>query len=119
MKSSELRIGNLVNYGGVPSEVSLVDKLFFYCESSRVPTFSEGQDRQAQPIPLTEEWLLMFGFEKTSLHYLKKNGIIIFFLNNNEFCECFLGSIIVKIKHIHQLQNLYFALTGEELTLKS
>jgi hypothetical protein len=23
-----------------------------------------------------------------------------------------------SIKHVHQLQNLYFALTGEELTLK-
>jgi len=26
--------------------------------------------------------------------------------------------IWVNIKHVHQLQNLYFALTGEELTIK-
>jgi len=27
------------------------------------------------------------------------------------------GSTAVNIKYVHQLQNLYFALTGEELTL--
>ncbi len=26
--------------------------------------------------------------------------------------------IWVNIKHVHQLQNLYFALTGKELTIK-
>lgn len=38
----------------------------------------------------------------------------------NENCtHCFTdGTFAAEIKHVHQLQNLYFALTGEELTLK-
>ena len=28
------------------------------------------------------------------------------------------GEVSVNIKHVHQLQNLYFALTGEELILE-
>lgn len=122
MKASELRINNLVNYGGVTSEVSRVDKLFFYVEASETPTFSKDEGRGAKPIRLTEEWLLKFGFEKQMawtykislignknlVYYLGEKGWSIGNKNYSDFsCE-----------YVHQLQNLYFALTGEELTFK-
>ena len=69
-----------------------------------------------EPIPLTEEILLKCGFEYDGDgiygvdnvyydFYFSKTGVVVRGLNN-------------KIYHLHQLQNLYFALTGEELTIK-
>jgi hypothetical protein len=70
-----------------------------------------------KPIPLTEEWLVRFGFEKhktTDIYPTYAKGLInvndgLVWVINNGFLN--------HIKHVHQLQNLYFALTGRELTL--
>ena len=86
-----------------------------------------------EPIPLTEEWLLKFGFEKIitptllkeiNITYYKKGNFIIYLLKNsfeveliNQNGEQF-NLYINWEKHVHTLQNLYFALTGEELTRK-
>lgn len=73
-------------------------------------------------IPLTEEWLLKFGFEKIN-HRIE--GIIYkkSWLRFNEYARLIDwrgGSIESKVCfYVHQLQNLYFALTGEELTLNT
>ena len=84
--------------------------------------YLEGDFR---PILLTEEWLLKFDFLRHHLDY--SNGVI-YIKNvpeNNEFewgvFPNELGSGIqiknrIKLKYVHQLQNLHFALTGEELT---
>lgn len=75
-----------------------------------------------KPIPLTDEWLLKFGFEKIEnnwkvldyvcfkLSWERLAGLVLVFDNESIF--------LPQIKYVHQLQNLYFALTGEELTLK-
>ena len=77
-----------------------------------------------RPIPLTEEWLLDLGFEyfkannsyqlDTNLGFCIwgriKDGFMIF-VNSDE--------IGIKITTVHQLQNLYFALTKKELTQKN
>ena len=148
MKASELRIGNLVKINNAllpethgktysvyklqktfdfdfPSSagiVSLTDKVNMYTQF----------DQFIEPIPLTEEWLVRFGFEKRDIPSL---GMIRYFIwidkirrpKNVKF-EQFAVDLIslryifsnpqIKIKHVHQLQNLYFALTGEELTIK-
>ena len=94
-----------------------------------------------EPIPLTEEWLLKFGFENwgygslysnehekytryvlhnildgTSnfeIHFIESNyGNI---LNNEYVISCDEDDRInwgVELKNVHQLQNLYFALTN-------
>jgi hypothetical protein len=67
-----------------------------------------------EPIPLTEEWLLKFGFKKSSWGWIKngvniQKGFTLAFSSNKNSIE---------IKHLHQLQNLYFALTGQELEFK-
>jgi len=69
-------------------------------------------------IPLTEEWLLDFGFEKDELGwFFKENDYCSFglFFKNNEWLFYISDT---KIKYVHQLQNLYFALTNNELTNK-
>ena len=131
MKTSELRLGNLVQYGGVTAKVSHIEKSFFYCESELI-YFTKDGERGAKPIPLTDEWLLKFGFhlrdgfsnifrlnvEKhqydcSEITYSEKEGLLRFSNGQGKG-----ATLIPHIKHVHQLQNLYFALTGEELTLK-
>jgi hypothetical protein len=130
MKATDLRIGNLFYYRVVDQlderkewfEVSEIDY-----DDLRVIGIKDEMNQDYQPIPLTEEWLLKFGFERHHSDY--GNGVIYIkdVPNNNEFkwgvypFELGSGFIINKsknLKYVHQLQNLYFALTNEELTMK-
>lgn len=110
MEAKELRIGNYVNHNGFgPVSVDAVD--IIHCQS-----FMTAYN----PIPLTEEWLLKLGFIKSKLssNCLKiTNGYKFDFAGGEVL---YLDSIRLEhIKYIHQLQNLHFALGGEELTIKS
>ena len=83
-------------------------------------------------IALTEEWLLKLGFKKSKgkwgndFHILEKDGFICMFtiehwtdtqedskFKNHWHCKYQLNGN--KLKYIHQVQNLFFALCGEEL----
>ena len=62
MKASELRIGNLVDLGNRIAKISEI-----YHKACTVLDLEETQDtiedyERTKPIPLTEEWLLKFGF---------------------------------------------------------
>jgi len=130
MDAKELRIGNIVwdDYsgnmivygivtGGINPRVELR-------KSEKLPSGSYLVEA-IKPIPLTEELLLKFGFvnvhvdhrapnhkafEKEAMHlkiyYTGQIGI--WWINQH------ITTITTKV---HQLQNLYFALTGEELTI--
>ena len=59
MQVQELRIGNYVK-----SILGLIDTFMIYKSDLHTMT-EEGRDLSIyEPIPLTEEWLLKFGFEK-------------------------------------------------------
>lgn len=76
-------------------------------------------------IPLTEEWLKKFGFEYDggSGYKAPDNTEHWYFTLRNGFMPnaCATGSVesdkYVGCQYVHQLQNLYFALTGDELTV--
>tara|TARA_R110000803_G_scaffold490_8_gene1694 strand:+ start:357 stop:683 length:327 start_codon:yes stop_codon:yes gene_type:complete len=71
-----------------------------------------------KPIPITEEWLLRLGADKSLYnHYLDFGYFDIYKLNDVWYVEKE-GVTLCELKHVHQLQNLYFALTNEELKLK-
>ena len=120
MKANELRLNNYVNNCG---EIITVDGIddndVFNKNIGEIPLHS------IQPIQITEQWLIVFGFEKKGdVFYnipIKNKGILWVYLER-EFCE--LGTICgysfaeIDCKHIHQLQNLHFALTGTELSKK-
>jgi hypothetical protein len=125
MKASELRIGNYVKFDNYEDEYYKVSG----CDISELS--DELIDLNASPIQLTEEWLLMFGFIRH--HYDYANDVIYIKniadneIDNAEFewgvYPNELGSgIQIKnrksLKYVHQLQNLYFALTGKELVVK-
>jgi hypothetical protein len=76
-----------------------------------------------EPIPLTEEWLLKLGIHKIGcdnegddLFATKLNTPADEVWLNRIEGDFYLQEYGKKIKYVHQLQNLYFALTNEELT---
>ena len=111
MKANELRVGNYYNNNGdrqiEPSDIDFChrnNKAF--CELNK-------------PIPLTEEWLTEFGcikIEPTRFAMPLQKGHSIHINFDNGLCywaaNMFFG---VKVLYVHQLQNIYLALTGKEL----
>jgi len=138
MKASELRIGNYVmekHYG--LRKVIKIDSREGQDNVYR-DAYGDAHGGFIRPIPLTEEWLLKFGFEVIGTYVnegilVTDYGINITDCNNDEKLIVSDWNMNVSIgeyseddyyvcnfnyKHVHQLQNLYFALTGEELKIK-
>lgn len=134
MKASELRIGNYVHHNERNYLSSYLDSYLTVCELTEksITTFYHSchggiqvvrNKKDYQPIPITEEWLLRLGFEE--------DGIGWYFLQIEDhvtklgYCYNVISKIfeinemeINGIQYVHQLQNLYFALTSKDLTIK-
>lgn len=141
IKVNELRIGNLIMEAGEQSNVYMIDRggISFY-RINDIPvnketgcTLNGGEDR-FNPIPISPEWLKRCGFKwdngylKISLKYAKLR--LGFYAGVSDKMSMFQtglpgeGSPVTEIgfgenhpDHLHQLQNLYYALTGEELSI--
>ena len=127
IKENELRLNNLVmvNY-----KTDLLSKVTWIQEGSINVTFDRQPDlvngivcsvNDLISIPLTEEWLIKFGFKKTWFGYENiSTGIEIEPLENEDYTICINANeyhIGENFKYVHQLQNIYFALTIKELEL--
>lgn len=109
MELRELRIGNYYHWSAegkdYPMQVTAKD-------------FSNDNHRNFEPILMTEEWLIKFGFVKIRLKnsesfFWNINGID---LMHSDFTLSWFNNI--EVKYVHQLQNIVYFLTKEELTLK-
>jgi hypothetical protein len=122
MRSNELRIGNYVQHLNTELQVCQIfldsfQGMFIGGKGVYTLEYSKG-------IPLTEEWLIKFGFEDhngsffkipvgiSELHINPDNGVV--WIENNK--SVFNNPALID--YVHQLMNLYFALTGTELTIK-
>ena len=120
IKENELRIGNFYEWSNDDEkDLYRIEDAYSLYEKSKIID-------ELTPLELTPEWLIKFGFEeiveiidgvKTFDYYLEKND---FEFNcdwdlDGKLNYLWLSGLSVKIKYVHQLQNLYFALTGEEL----
>jgi hypothetical protein len=131
MKANNFRIGNIVQDSNGVWNFVLGTQILLKQENEIGVCYNGTGDIMWHKeskwigIPLTEEWLVKFGFEKRKAH----NGCYFinewFELTKNihggfsfEFENYEVEIPDVHLKYIHQLQNLYFALTGEELELK-
>ena len=122
MKATELRIGNYILIS-VLSGDKFVNELFAVNATTIRDAEHYGNEWNAEPIPLTEEWLLKFGFEfyegKRTIFNdsYERNNVR---LNYREDKKIFYWEDrhYMELKYVHQLQNLYFALTGNELEIK-
>lgn len=121
IKANELRIGNWVK---VENDFERVDNILedgAYCYLSKEAESVFQPYSFINPIPLTEEWLLKMGFDEIDIEE-NKNNVRVFHLNGI-YCNTLYGvyyytHLLKQIQYVHQLQNLYFALTGEELEVK-
>lgn len=113
MKVAELRSGNWITFLDYPIKVGPKEIVGL----SQIEAGGIHSD-EMEPIPLTPEILEMAGFEVPDGYndtVLYKDGIMIdFHLGEYKLRE----NNRIKLKYLHQLQNLYFALTGEELEIK-
>ena len=111
MKSTDLRIGNKFQFP-VNGKTEYWDIISI---SKDEVYFSQNEDYNhflnLQPIPLTEEILLKLDKNNEFL-MIDKVGFIIF---KNGYAYQF---IFADYPCLHQLQNLYYALTGKELNVK-
>jgi hypothetical protein len=109
--ASELRIGNYLNIHGDPAPIQ-IGWFYLIAKGDELPPH--------EPIPLTPEILEKAGFVYDKITHYKNilmlaegdNGFDVWVKHFGE------GNRINAVKHLHQLQNLYFALTGEELNIE-
>ncbi|MFN7656446.1 MAG: hypothetical protein ACK5OW_01520 [bacterium] len=128
MKASELRIGNLVN-------LMLNHEDFETIRVDVTDLINIPNGGVYEPIPVTEKWFEKFGFYRDGEYWSR--GINDYkycfkyrdWADNWAFYQEFTDSpddrddgvkypISFDIKYVHQLQNLWFALLFEELTIK-
>ena len=111
MKASELRIGNYLEIDKpITNRLIIVDA--YHIKKLK-------QDENFfKPIPLTEEWLLKLGFsnkgDKGKLRVVLSGKLG--YINGRTYYNSW-AILESQPKYVHQLQNLYFALTGQELTI--
>ena len=143
MDTNELRLGNLVYFKfigkyvnilglnayetpkGIEYKISCKEGINLYCEPLSV----------LSPIEITEEILLKFGFAK--IRQANDNSSYIISLNSkrtlqineldnahawlcDDFTTIFKEYVFLsQPKYLHELQNLYFTLTGSELVFST
>ena len=128
MNASELRIGNLLL--DEKGRLCRVDSI--NCNYFKAPAIKGAMTTLPNTaIELTEEWLIKLGFEPVSMMFenvpikqfnstnrkfflTKDIGKFYLYLFNDREEELF-----NEIKYVHQLQNLFFALTGKELIINN
>lgn len=138
MNPEELRIGNYIK--GISNLAETVELVC--AEEICTDRHDALQLNQIEPIPLTEEWLLDLGFEKWI--WCDDCVFIPLFFGDSLYCRFYNnewhikrmkvgrdkrgvfgkteGKYVLpkgKIKYVHQLQNLYYALTANELKLNN
>jgi len=133
MKASELRTENWVKYNDYYCLVGSIiqpsplenqkysDKWLLDLNIDGVITVPL---EDVEPIPLTEEWLVVLGCNNKTEHfgavgefnwYELPNGMPINWVLSSKCWIRIEGIDSVTIKYVHQLQNIYYVLTEEEL----
>ena len=121
IQAKELRIGNWAYcpHGKVQAQIATLDK--------------DNFELNLEPIPLTEELHLKFGAKKIedviysyTIPTKRNVNIEIRFIDMDVYIHQGVDIILfwdcdytLRDMYVHEWQNLYFSLTGEELTIKN
>jgi hypothetical protein len=120
----ELRIGNWVEYSHNPLDdegnIEWRPTRIDYNDISYLCQYPDEDDYR--PIPLTEEILLKAGFRET-IHGFTNDVLRLGYITTDDYYQCILTPqgnrwLLIPMQYLHQLQNLYFALTGQELNIE-
>lgn len=112
IKAEELRIGNLIYVNGI-AEVRGVTRGGVWIRNKAFCIMDW------KPIALNEEWLFKLGSRQLPHGYFI--GKLKFTYEKNElseFVRFHYSGKVAYLQYVHQIQNLYYALTDEELTIK-
>lgn len=148
MEAKELRIGNYVEGIGMEHPIRKIYDSIQYNYKTERYELDDIDIQYFKPIPLTEEWLKKFGFKKqkasgwhgavsgyhpSAFYFISedldefkqhkyRHNFVFTNVSERRFEPCYQYNGIrdkgLELKYVHQLQNLYFALTGEELKSK-
>jgi hypothetical protein len=105
---NEIREGNLVYEFGKVHTISFKDDDHWHLENF-------------QPIPLTPEILRKCGFEANNGKRLINDVWLVIHENEANIYDLYKNETVqmrIELKYLHQLQNLYFALTQTELNIQ-
>lgn len=134
INANELRIGNWYKFQdglgtwydrkvyGFTEDGVYISEGSHYIDGEGREVFGRGAMKfeGIYPIPITEEWLLKFGFIKEEqgkgILYIEQYG---FLALDAKFQPTNLTEVRYEMKYVHQLQNLHFAITGVELEIKA
>lgn len=121
MEAKKLRLGNIVR--SKINGISKVEQIGSSINSEYVGGRSlEGNywENSYLPVEINEQWLIDFGFrkdEETNYRWFMEDWLA-YDLDDN--CIRISDSWeFGKKKYVHELQNLFFAITGRELELKT
>lgn len=144
IKSNELRIGNWINFSYThkkvitrPCSVAILDRDFLLVNDKGDYLSLYYETDSIQPIPLSGELLVKCGFEKRKLKEwdefilpigddlwviqisIANDDKIIYsvLMANGGYDDAGEKDLSALCKYLHQLQNLYFALTNTELPI--
>lgn len=137
MKANELRIGNTVSYNGKEMDVYQIKHDIHFGHVVN----QDFEIKELNPIPLTEEWLTRFGFFEGNDYAAGEDGywfseshvpkiriafdvahgvfVSIRYHQSHQWTDLHdpFKSGLSVFRYVHQLQNLYFGLIGEELKI--
>lgn len=122
MNTQELRIGNIINTPhGIKKVTGVIDDRV-YC------TEFQFLIQELGPVIITEDWLFKFNLERD-----RENGISIYDLSRTDYwiqkedeifwiyhvnMNGYLGHKLTSVDYVHEFQNLYYCLSGEELEIE-
>ena len=114
MEAKNLRVGNFVKSYKSILKVSIVSEFDIVDHNGKI-------HQKTHPIELTDENVMEMGFsaDPETRHYYKESEagkITVSFWYRSITLE-FEGMAIRDINYLHELQNLFFAITNEELEM--
>jgi hypothetical protein len=117
----ELRLGNWVAIAE-PSTEELSHNQIQRIDEHIFPLILEHPETYF-PIPITSDLVEKCGFEPTKETWMEHKAASLYVQENSGFWyfavyDPTLGAYWKPMKSLHQLQNLYFALTGKELKIE-
>jgi hypothetical protein len=126
MKASEVRLGNLI-YGvsdRIETVIGIGENSITAYAGKLIKAKMEFPEKDFRPIPLTEEWLVRFGFSceemkgnQSDFRVYRKGRLTFNTAHDSWWYNNMILSPEAQPNHVHTLQNLFYALNNEELAL--
>jgi hypothetical protein len=116
INTDDLKRGNLIEYIGKAYVVDGLNKSSVFIGEMIIDS------NVINPIPITSEWLEKLGFIKEGNNVWLNSPLKIGINAGGSVSWVYYFDrhlSLTQLKHVDQLQNLFFVLTGEELTIQN